>query len=137
MTTQSAVCSQCQTEHHTSDTTLIFMLMQPREAGPGSLRATRQESAVSDFSPELNSIYWKMFGGSKFSHSLTFSKKTFLQMRARIKSHPFSFVVPEAQIPLACSRGSPKRPKWLYEIKTNYNDYTNTVSPMLHIPYTF
>ena len=51
---------------------------------------------MSDFSPELNSIYWKMFGGSKISHSLTFSKKTFLQMEARIRSHPFSLVIPEA-----------------------------------------
>lgn len=128
-TTHSAVCSQSHNEHHTSDTTLIFMVMQPRETGPRNHRGTWKVSAVFAFRLELNSIYWKIFGGSKFSHSLTFSKKTFLQMGARISSHPFSPVITEVPyISLAYYCGSLKRPNWLYE-----KGYTNIVSPMLHI----
>lgn len=65
-------------------------------SGIRNLRDTQVVSAAFDFRQELNSIYWKMFGGSKISPSLISSKNTVLQMGARISSRPFSSVIPEA-----------------------------------------
>lgn len=94
--TQSAVCSQSHSQHHASDTALISTVMQPRDTGPRNLRNTHRVSALSELRLELNAIYWRMFGGSSISHSLSFSKEIFLQMGARIGSPPFPPVIPEA-----------------------------------------